>query len=341
MADPQGFGTGSTVQTLGSAAQDAANELQRLTDLVNSDVVDTVPNLWGGEAASSMTRWWYRFSKPLNGLGSPLDTYSQWLDAAAETMNRARRELQEAHRFADQNGLYIRPDLTVAAYVPNRPNAGALIVIAQSKVDGAKRLAELSQKQVRQANEMLEKRAVQAQQELLDILGAVSGPGRRGGRRPGTPRPRTNQDDQLEWGPEGRIRLPRRDAGQWVEGQPGHGVWTPHRPGDYGLLPGQSIRWRDGVPDLAEHRVPFERMPGGVDPTLSGMRLTGTHATDSAMADRMLADRIGMGWTPDRVRAWRLDNDFLYHHYSSSELQLVPGRVHRALPHQGGASEAR
>lgn len=124
-------------------------------------------------------------------------------------------------------------------------------------MDGAKRLAELSQKQVRAANEMVEKQAVLAQREMLDILGAISGGGRRGGRRPRqqTPRPRSGQDDQLDWGPEGR---------------PGHGVWTPHRPG-----------------------------------------------------------------------GWRLDNDFVYHQYSTSELQLVPGRIHRGLPHQGGASKVR
>lgn len=94
MADPAGFGTGTSVHTLGAAAQDAANQLERPTALVNSDVTETVPNLWGGAVASSMTRHWYRFSSTITGLGSPLDTYSQWPDAGAETMTRARQELQ-------------------------------------------------------------------------------------------------------------------------------------------------------------------------------------------------------------------------------------------------------
>lgn len=341
MADPEGFGTPGSVQALGTATQQARGELERLTELVNSDVTATVPDRWGGEAAGAMDRHWYRFSMAIRGMGSPLDTYAKGLEAAARTMARAREELQAAHRYADQNGLYIQPDLTVRAYQPDQPDTAARIAIAQTRVNGAKQLADEARTQIRTANTLLERHAQQSLQEMQEIIGAIGGGGR--GRRP---RPQRNQarrdeDDMLDWGPQGRIRLPRANAGDWVEGKPGHGVWVPHRPGDYGLLPGESIRWRDGVPDLSEHRVRVDRIPGAVEPNLTGMRLTGDHPTDSRMADQILARQFGRDWTPERVHAWRVDNDYLYHHYSSSELQMVPGRVHRALPHQGGAAEAR
>jgi hypothetical protein len=277
-----------------------------------------------------------------------MHTYAEWLEVAAQTMDLARRELQAADEFAARNGLYVRPDLTVAAYVPDRPDAAGLIGIAQSRVDNAKRLAELSRQQVRAANEMFRKHAVESQEELRRIIDGMSAAqgGGRGGRRLGIRRQRPPRqgrrddvDDDLTWGPEGRIRRPRPEAGVWSEGRPGHGVWTPHRPGDYGLLPGQSIRWVDGVPNLAEHGPSPLRMPGGIDPDLRGLRLTRDHGVDARMGDQALADRIGMGWTADRVRTWRLENDFVYHHYSRDELQLVPGRIHRPLAHQGSASE--
>jgi hypothetical protein len=279
MADREGFGSSDSVQALGAAAQQARSELEQLIDPVNSDVMATVPDLWGGEAATAMRRHWYRFTMASRGLGSPLDTYARWLDVAAKVMTRAREELEAAQQYADRNGLYIQPDLTVRAYLSDRVDAGAQIAIAQSKVNDAKQLADEARTHIRTANRMLEKHAAQSLQEMQEILTAIAGGvGGRGARRPGAQRPgtrrpprgqtgRNGQDDMLEWGPEGRIRLPRASAGEWVEGPPGpRGVWVPNRPGDYGLLPGQSIRWRDGVPDLSEYKVPPERMPGGGRP---------------------------------------------------------------------------
>ncbi|HEX6355442.1 hypothetical protein [Actinophytocola sp.] len=344
MADPEGFGSSESVQTLGAAARQTGGELERLTEQVNRDVMDTVPDRWGGDAASAMQRHWYRFSMAIKGIGSPLDTYAKGLEVAAKSMARARQELEDARRFADRNGLFIQPDLTVRAYMSDRQDAAALIGIAQTKVNGAKQLADEARTQIRTANTMLEKHAVQAKQEMQEIIDAMSGGGggRRGGRRLGIRRQgRRDTDDQLDWGVEGRIRLPRKGAGDWVEGRPGHGVWVPHRPGDYGLHPGESIRWRDGVPDLSEHRLPLDRIPGAREPNLTGMRLTGEGSVDNKLGDEALARQFGRGWTPESVKAWRNENDLIYHHYSTSELQLVPGRIHRALPHQGGASEAR
>lgn len=345
MADPEGFGTPDSVRAVGTAVREANGGLERLSELVNTDVTSTLPDSWGGEAASAMQRHWFRFLMAIRGIGSPLDTYAKWLEVAAQAMARAREELTAAQQYADRNGLYIQPDLTVRAYVADRADAGAQIAIAQSMVNRAKELADEARTHIRTANRMLEKHAAQSLLEMNEILAAMSmaGPG---GRRPGirrqprVPARRSDKDDMLDWGVEGRIRLPRANAGDWVEGKPGHGVWVPHRPGDYGLLPGESIRWRDGVPDLRSYRLPLDRMPGAVQPDLTGLRLTG-RPTDMDIGDAALARQFGTGWTPERVRAWRNDNDLIFHHYSSSELQLVPGRIHRALPHQGGASEAR
>lgn len=343
MGDPtseQGFGDPASVATGGDAARTATGELDRLTDLVNRDVRATVPDLWGGEAATAFQQTWYRLAASIAGLGSPLDTYGQWLAAAADSMRRARQQLEHAKQFAAANGLYIRPDLVVAAYDPSRPGVAALIAVAQQHVDLARRMAGEAQRQIRAANEMLEREGQRAAQELSEIAGVLAGGGARRGqgrpRRPPVNRNRADEDNGLLYGPEGRIRLPAPDRGTW-SGVPGDSRWTPHRAGDYGLLPGQSIRWREGVPDLREHAVPQGFMPDGRTATLEGLRLTGDHRADRLLGDAALARRFG--WTEDQVAGWRRDNDYVYHHYSRHELQLVPGRIHRSLPHQGSASE--
>jgi hypothetical protein len=72
-----------------------------------------------------MQRHWLRFLMAIRGMGSPLDTYANWLEVAAKAMARARDELTAAQQYADRNGLYIQPDLTVRAYVTDRADAGA------------------------------------------------------------------------------------------------------------------------------------------------------------------------------------------------------------------------
>lgn len=115
----------------------------------------------------------------------------------------------------------------------------------------------------------------------------------------------------------------------------------PNVPREFGLREGDAIEFVQGVPNMREHGP---LMPDGRESTLEGLPLRGYNkgadpalGTDSQIADKALAERLG--WTEDRVRQWRQDNDYVWHHYSDNEQQLTPGRIHRSLPHQGGASE--
>jgi hypothetical protein len=340
-------GNPSSVDKLGGATGQTVSELDKLTAEVNSDVMATVPDMYKGDTANAMSRGaiWLREKVP-DSQGSPMALYQKALAQAAKTMGSAKQLLDEAQQFRASNGLYLGPDLVVAACDPNRSDAQALVAVGQNQVDTAKRIADLARQQIRGANQMLDDMAGQT---IQDVWGMVlnSGAGGRGrlgrmGPRPKkgpiTPRPRPTGESGLLYGPEGRIRLPAEGTGTW-SGTPGDSVWTPHNPGNYGLEPGQSIRWHEGVPDLSEHEVPPQFMRDGGSATLSGLPLTGDYKIDNALGDQTLAQRFG--WTPDQVAQWRQDNDYIYHHYSDNELQLVPGRIHRSLPHQGSASEMR
>lgn len=346
MADqtPNVCGDPSSVENLGGATGQTASELDKLKAEVNSDVRATVPDRFTGRTANALERFadWLLGLLPV-GQGSPLEAYHKALDAAAQTMQKAKQLLEQAQQFRAQNGLYLRPDLVVQACDPRRPEASALEAAGQNQVDTARQIAEMARKQIRAANQVLEQMAVHNVEELSEIVLNMQGGGRLGGKgrprpRPGSgmPRPRPTGESELLYGPEGRIRLPAEGAGTW-SGTPGDSIWTPHNPHNYGLEPGQAIRWREGVPDLSEHEVPPQFMRDGGPATLDGLPLTRDRRLDNALGDQALADRFG--WTPDEVTQWRRDNDYIYHHYSDHELQLVPGRIHRALPHQGSASE--
>ena len=352
MADqtPNVCGDPSSVEQLGATSGQAASELDKLKAEVNSDVRATVPDRFKGDAANAVQRFvdWLIGLVPA-GQGSPLDEYHKGLDAAAQTMQKAKQLLAQAEQFRAGNGLYLRPDLVVQACDPRRPEAAALEAAGQSQVDTARQIAEMARKQIRAANQVLDQMAGHNIQEMSEIVLNMPGGGGLGGKgrprpRPGagkgsgTPRPRPTGESELLYGPEGKIRLPAEGTGTW-SGTPGDSVWTPHNSYNYGLEPGQSIRWREGVPDLSEHEVPPQLMRDGGPATLDGLPLTGDYKIDNALGDQVLADRFG--WTPDQVNQWRKDNDYVFHHYSDNELQLVPGRIHRALPHQGSASELR
>jgi uncharacterized protein YukE len=181
-----GFGDAATVRTAADAATQAATELRKLYALVDSDVAGTIPDQWGGPAASALDRLWYRLATMMRGLGSPLDDWATALNQAAATMDQARQLLAEAARFRAANGLYLRPDLVVGAYNPQQPGAQALVAVGQNQVDTAKQLAERARQRIRDANQALDTAAAGATREIMQIAAAVAGGrGGRGGGRGG------------------------------------------------------------------------------------------------------------------------------------------------------------
>ena len=156
-----------------------------------------------------------------------------------------------------------------------------------------------------------------------------------------------NLMDELERGPDPttdptweapeRWGKPSADKGTWERGgTPGDSRWTPHDPGAFGIDPGDSIPFREGVPDLAEYA---RRLPSGESGTIDVEGLIGDARRDFWLADGRAGEQCGM--TSREFRQWRADNRLTWHHYGGGELQLVPQRLHGALHHVGSASEIR
>jgi hypothetical protein len=138
------------------------------------------------------------------------------------------------------------------------------------------------------------------------------------------------------WAPEGRHRFPASNRGEWVEGAPGDGRWKPHDPGAYGLEKGQSVPFRDGVPDFTEYAV---ETPSGRPGTFRVKGLTGNGQEDYVASVQKLAAQEGM--TPGECQQWLSENRLRLHHFSGDEMQIVPERLHGTLGHQGSAVELR
>ncbi|MGE3620501.1 MAG: hypothetical protein AB7L84_08565 [Acidimicrobiia bacterium] len=142
-------------------------------------------------------------------------------------------------------------------------------------------------------------------------------------------------DSEPTYGPEGKIVKPAEAKGTWT-GTEADSRFVPHVPAEFGLEPGQSIPFREGVPDLGELTVPT---PAGGPGSFHVDGLDGRWRHDFALADKALGSEAGM--TAAEVAAWRSANGLTYHHYAGTELQLVPKAVHEPLHHQGSASELR
>jgi len=138
------------------------------------------------------------------------------------------------------------------------------------------------------------------------------------------------------WAPEGRHRFPAISEGEWVDGAIGDGRWEPHNPGRFGLDRGQSIPFREGVPDFTEYTV---ETPTGHPGTFEVEGLTGDSTSDYAAAVEQLAAQEGM--TIQECQRWLRENRLHLHHYGGREMQIVPARLHGALAHQGSATEMR
>jgi hypothetical protein len=156
--------------------------------------------------------------------------------------------------------------------------------------------------------------------------------------------PDVNEPDRMEelepragerrYGPE-RINRPAPGRGRW-SGVEGDSLWTPSNPAEYGLEPGQSILFRDGVPDLRQFVVDT---PDGQEGLLEVAGLNGEWGHDSHLIDAYLGARVRM--TPEAVAGWRAENGLTYHHFAGRQVQIVPQRIHAPLAHSGSASELR
>jgi hypothetical protein len=146
-----------------------------------------------------------------------------------------------------------------------------------------------------------------------------------------------------QWRPPEGWHLPAENRGTWdPPNSPGHGRFTPHDPGAYGLETGQSVRFVHGVPDFTGHLV---ETPAGHPGEIEVHGLTGdprdavVEQTDRQLTIEALARREGC--TVAEMEQWLRDQRLTLHHQAGDTMQVVPSRLHGALHHQGSASAMR
>jgi RHS repeat-associated protein len=131
---------------------------------------------------------------------------------------------------------------------------------------------------------------------------------------PGTPKPKG-------W------RLPKE--GTWA-GEKGHSDFTPSNPKSLGLNPGDSIPYKNGMPDFSNWSQRNMRVSG----------MTGVHDTDMSKIHAALAKRMGL---PNQTAAknWLSANKLTPHHAGGSKVILVATALHDGIRHTGGAHDLR
>jgi hypothetical protein len=175
-----GFGDPGTVARMADRTERAAGSLDELKALVQTDVSSTMRRAFDGEGATGFEAFAHRVINaiiPNGGIGSPARIYHEQIKPAVEAMKKAKELLDDAEKYINENRLYIKPDLTVAAMDENRPEARAQVAVGQGKLDVAKKAAENAREQIRAANEKFAQ-ALEFSRRQLDGLGQIGGVGR-------------------------------------------------------------------------------------------------------------------------------------------------------------------
>lgn len=172
-----GFGDPGTVEQLANSTARAATTIEELRTQVQTDVSAATRRVFDGEGATGLEYYADRVSEfliPKGGVGSPARIYHEQVKPAVDAMKKAKELLADAEKYINENGLYIKPDMTVDAMQPNRPEARAQIAVGQGKLDVARRAAEAARQQIRDANKNFEK-ALETTRGNLDAWQQMAG----------------------------------------------------------------------------------------------------------------------------------------------------------------------
>jgi len=129
------------------------------------------------------------------------------------------------------------------------------------------------------------------------------------------------------WGLAG-VRLPRSN-GSW-SGEPGESNWYSDNPWVNKVTNNEPIPFTDGKPDFSQWSKGKLTFPNG--------QLNGTSSDFKTVYQKIGEQR---GITPNAAKNLLKQNGLTPHHYSSTEIQLVPTDLHANVPHIGSASAMR
>ena len=126
-------------------------------------------------------------------------------------------------------------------------------------------------------------------------------------------------------------RLPRTN-GQW-SGTPGNSFWRSNHPDVNRITGNQPIEFIDGRPDFSPwSRGSIHFNPGALD---------GTDADFDLVYDQLMrTPGLNLG-SRNQARNWLSQRGLTPHHFSDTEIQLIPSDLHGNIPHIGSASDLR
>ena len=119
-------------------------------------------------------------------------------------------------------------------------------------------------------------------------------------------------------------------------GEVGNSLFTPDNPADFGLQPGDTIPFNNGVPDFGQYTRSVHSLPGQFE--VPG--LTGNHQTDRALILRHMSAQSGIPQSQIARTLSGAGENLRLHHSGGNTVQVVPAQTH-SLPHYGAASELR
>jgi len=127
-----------------------------------------------------------------------------------------------------------------------------------------------------------------------------------------------------------RTRLPRT-GGRW-EGEPGNGKWYSDNPEIKEIIGEKPVEFIKGRPDFSPwSKGSFKFKPG---------ELNGDNTNDFGLVYDKIKE-IKDFKTQQQAIDWLNEKDVTLHHSSPTEIQLIPTKLHKNVPHIGSASDLR
>ena len=126
-----------------------------------------------------------------------------------------------------------------------------------------------------------------------------------------------------------KTRLPRKN-GKW-EGDPGNGKWFSNLQEVLEVTKGEGIPFNNGRPDFMKWKLGTIKFPIG---KLKGLR------SDFDLVYEIIKKKEGFS-SREEARKWLVEKGLTPHHKNATEIELVPTRLHKNIPHIGSASDLR
>ncbi len=145
------------------------------------------------------------------------------------------------------------------------------------------------------------------------------------------PKPDKNKGNQSKTGSKGdsKARIPRTN-GKW-KGEPGNGKWFSNNSDVLEITKGEGVPFKNGRPDFSKWKKGSLKFKEGV--------LDGSKADFNAVYDK-IKQMKGFS-SRNQAKNWLREKGLTPHHKSATEIELIPTKLHKNIPHIGSAADLR